>query len=139
VAILLGWEYRVTTCTGCGVSGGAGWGEGSSSHKAGTSLKGVLVEGVEEKTGTERTLLGSGGWCSSCECVLLGRTGCGVSGGAGWGEGSSSHEAGTSWEEVLDEVVRREDGHRTHAVLGSGVWCSSSKCGIWTRETHWLW
>jgi hypothetical protein len=51
-----------------------------------------------------------------------------VSGGAGWGEGSSSHEASTSWEEVLVEGVRRADGHRTHAawqwyvVLVMQVW-----------------
>jgi hypothetical protein len=57
-------------------------GEGSSSHEAGTSGRECWSKSFGGQTGIEHTPLGSGVWCSSCECGLWGCTCCGVSGGA---------------------------------------------------------
>jgi hypothetical protein len=113
--------------------GGACWSDGSSSHGAGTFLNGVLVEygahAVQQ-------------WCVGLVQRMRPLVERGalvvVSGGACWGDDSSSHEAGSSWEAVLVEGMT-EKTSTEHTLLGSGVWCSSRAGGPWAREAHLLW
>ena len=92
----------------------------------------------EGKTGTERTPLGSGVWCLSCKCSLWGRTCCGVvvelAGVRAAARTRLARPGRKCWSEVLEEKTGTE-----RTLRGSGVWCSSGKCGLWAREAHWMW
>jgi hypothetical protein len=98
----------------------------------------VLVEIFEGKTGTKHPLLGSGVWCSSCECGLWGRTGCGASGGAGWEIAAARKKLARPGRKCWSKLIGGKTGTK-RTLLGSDVWCSSWECGLLAREAHWLW
>ena len=92
----------------------------------------------EGKMGTKRTLLGSGVWCLSCKCGFRGRTVlvlvvelAGVRAAARTRLACPGRRC---WSKVFEEKTGTE-----RTLLGSGVWCSSGKCGLWAREAHWSW